>query len=116
MACLFPDDAWVRMLHPTGINNFLSSLEDTPMPTMLILGATSDIARATALAFGMKGWDLIQAGREQAALSRYANEIATRTGRQVSVDHFDAMQPESHGAFWQQVADRVDGVFCAGGL
>lgn len=87
------------------------------MPTMLILGATSDIARATALAFARKGWDLRLTGRDQDALRRIAQDIAVRTGRKVDCAPFDALAPaEEHAALWNSVAADTDALFCAVGL
>ena len=86
------------------------------MATMLILGAASDIARATALAFAHEGWDLILAGREQDILARIATDIALRGGRQVKTAHFDALKPEEHAAFWQGIKAETSAVLCAVGL
>ena len=86
------------------------------MATMLILGAASDIARATALAFAGAGWDLILAGREQDVLAKIATDIALRGGRQVKTAHFDALKPEEHAAFWQGIEAETSAVLCAVGL
>ena len=87
------------------------------MPNMLILGATSDIARATALAFARKGWDLRLAGRDMEALQRIAQDIAVRTDRRVECASFDALAPvEEHAALWNSVAADTEALFCAVGL
>ena len=86
------------------------------MPTMLILGARSDIARATALIFARNGWDIILAGRDLPALEKSATDIAIRTTRTVTTSFFDALSPQSHEAFWQQHSAASDAVFCAVGL
>lgn len=86
------------------------------MPTMLILGATSDIARATALAFASDGWDLRLAGRNQEELRRIATDIQVRSGRTVTCLPFDAATPEKHEALWKSIADDTQGLFCAVGL
>jgi short-subunit dehydrogenase len=83
---------------------------------MLILGATSDIARAAALAFGLRGWDMHLAGRDAASLEKTAADLAIRTGRAVSFSRFDALKPEEHAGFWAAIADQTEGVFCAVGL
>ena len=48
--------------------------------TILILGGTSDIGRATAKAFAARGWSVELAGRDMAAVQREASDIAARTG------------------------------------
>jgi len=58
------------------------------MAVMVILGAASDIARATAVALGRKGWDLHLAGRDTAALPKIAADIVLRTGRKVAWSRF----------------------------
>lgn len=86
------------------------------MPTMLILGAGSDIARATALAFAAQGWDLCLAGRNMELLQRHAGDIEVRTGRSVSCRFFDALKEEEHASFWEEQAESVQALFCAVGL
>jgi len=83
---------------------------------MVIIGATSDIARATAAAFGRKGWDLHLAGRNTAALSKIATDIALRTGRKVTWSPFETLDLTSQAAFWESVAPEAEGVLCAIGL
>jgi short-subunit dehydrogenase len=86
------------------------------MAVMVILGATSDIARATAVAFGREGWDLHLAGRDAAALQHSATDLALRTGREVTWSRFDAADPASHQAFWEAVAPEAEGILCAVGM
>ncbi|HBT97380.1 MAG TPA: short-chain dehydrogenase [Desulfobulbaceae bacterium] len=86
------------------------------MATMLILGAASDIARATALAFANDGWDLILAGRQPEILDKIATDIALRSGRRVKTAHFDALRSEEHAVFWQGAEEEVSALFCAVGL
>jgi len=86
------------------------------MASMLILGAASDIARATALAFAHDGWDLILAGREPETLDKIAADITLRSGRRVKTTAFDALRPEEHAAFWQGVEEETTALFCAIGL
>lgn len=85
------------------------------MPTMLILGATSSIARACALLFAQQGWDLCLAGRRPEALQELASELA-HTRRNVDCVPFDALHPEQHAALWASLEHKVDAVLCAVGL
>jgi decaprenylphospho-beta-D-erythro-pentofuranosid-2-ulose 2-reductase len=86
------------------------------MRSIVILGATSDIARATALAFGLAGWDPILAGRNLPAVKSAAADLAIRLGRPVAALFFDAERPDGHAAFWQSLPGRPEAVFCAVGL
>lgn len=86
------------------------------MPLMLILGATSEIARACALRFAQEGWDLCLAGRRMDALQALAQELHAQTGRTVDCVGFDALDRSTHVALWASLTDRTDAVFCAVGL
>lgn len=86
------------------------------MRAILILGATSDIARATALAFGLAGWNPILAGRDAAALDAVAGDLGIRLGRPVATAFFDAGRPDTHAALWAALPERPEAVFCAVGL
>ncbi|MBR3881572.1 MAG: SDR family oxidoreductase [Mailhella sp.] len=86
------------------------------MPYMLILGATSEIARACILRFAHEGWDLCLAGRRMDALHALAQELQSKTGRTVDCVEFDALDSIRHAELWASVKDRADAVFCAVGL
>lgn len=86
------------------------------MPTLLVLGATSDIARATALLFAMHGWTLRLAGRDQAALERIAQDITVRTGQAATCCRFDALEPRSGEQLWASLQEKPDAELCAVGL
>jgi short-subunit dehydrogenase len=86
------------------------------MPQMLIVGATSEIARACAFCFAQEGWDLCLAGRRLDALLVMAQELRAKTGRSVDCVEFDALDCSAHANLWTGIADRTDAVFCAVGL
>ena len=86
------------------------------MPLMLILGATSEIARACALRFAQDGWDLCLAGRRMDALLALATELHTRTGRAVDCVEFDALNSATHAKLWASIKGRTDAVLCSVGL
>ena len=67
--------------------------------TVLILGATSDIALAVAHRFAAAGHDLVLTARDPAALERDRADLALRHGGTVRVLAFDALQPEDFTAF-----------------
>jgi short-subunit dehydrogenase len=62
-----------------------------PGNTLLIIGGSSDIGHATALAFARSGWNIQLAGRGPASLMRNAKDIEVRTSRTVTVHEFDAL-------------------------
>jgi len=82
---------------------------------MLILGATSDIARAVARRFAGEGWRLILAARSTASLLRLSTDIQVRTGREVVSVSFDVLDINSHKDFWGNLPECPDAVFCAVG-
>ena len=86
------------------------------MPHMLILGATSEIARACALRFALEGWDLCLAGRRLDALHAMAQDLHAKTGCTVDCVEFDALNSSTHAKLWASLADRADAVLCAVGL
>ena len=88
------------------------------MATLLVLGATSDMARATASVFCNEGWDLLLAGRDLAATELIANDLSLRSGRDQGaflVYSFDALTPEFHKTFWDSLPCCPDAILCAVG-
>ncbi|SFS12403.1 SDR family oxidoreductase [Sphingomonas jatrophae] len=86
------------------------------MPVMLILGATSDIARAVAAKFCQQGWELLLAGRDLDATESIARDLALRAGRDQNAFAsfvFDAAQTQNHGEFWDKLPCCPDAVLCA---
>jgi len=66
---------------------------------VLILGATSDIARATARAFAAKGCAIQLAARDPAALADDKADLETRFDVTVSVHAVDALDVANHESF-----------------
>jgi hypothetical protein len=67
--------------------------------TMLLLGGTSDIGRATAHRYAEAGWAVILAARNLNEARRNADDIATRSGGQVAVVPFDVLRTDDFPAF-----------------
>ena len=86
------------------------------MSTLLVLGATSDMARATALKFALNGWDIQFAGRNQEKVSVIAQDIAVRSGRKTSAYSFNVLESESASQLWESLPEKPDVVLCAIGL
>jgi len=78
--------------------------------TILILGATSAIARATAAAFAARGAALYLASRNLDELRRIAADLRLRHGVAVHYGLFDAEVTETHEAFLQAVIKEMQGI------
>jgi decaprenylphospho-beta-D-erythro-pentofuranosid-2-ulose 2-reductase len=77
--------------------------------TMLLLGATSDIGRATALQYAQAGWQVLLAARNVEAARREADDIATRTGAEVGVHRLDILETDRFEAFIDELPTLPDG-------
>lgn len=71
--------------------------------SVLILGATSAIARGVATAFAARGDDLYLASRDEDELRRSAADLQLRYGVTVHYRVFDAQASETHEAFFNAV-------------
>ncbi len=76
--------------------------------TVLILGATSAIARGSAEAFARRGYDLFLAGRDSDELDRDAEDLRIRFQVKVQTGQFDAADYASHPEFLKTVLGSVD--------
>lgn len=74
-----------------------------PIRPILILGATSAIARSTAASFGAQGHALYLAARDTDELRRIAADLEIRFGIPVKYGAFDATDIETHHQFLQHV-------------
>lgn len=77
---------------------------------ILILGATSSIARAAALAFADKGYSLFLAGRNVKELERIEQDIQLRAKVDVKSGFFDADHLTSHKQFLERVIEQMNGL------
>ncbi len=82
---------------------------------ILILGATSGIARACTLEWARRGSDLVLAGRDREELEILANDARIRYGIGIEIVEFEARDFASHPEFWARCGE-IDGVICALGL
>ncbi|MFN7026183.1 MAG: SDR family oxidoreductase [Pseudorhizobium sp.] len=80
--------------------------------TLLLLGATSDIGRATAIAYGMAGWNVQLAGRTMEAVEREADDIRTRCGTSVTAHRLDILASEQFQPFIDSLPALPDTVVC----
>lgn len=77
---------------------------------VLILGASSAIARASANAFASKGHALYLAGRDLEDLGRIAADIRIRYGVNVLSGFFDAEAFSTHAQFFESVVEHMHGL------
>jgi decaprenylphospho-beta-D-erythro-pentofuranosid-2-ulose 2-reductase len=75
--------------------------------TVLILGATSAIARATAAAFAARGAALYLASRDLDELQRIAADLRLRYGVGVRCGVFDAEATDTHEAFFNAIITTI---------
>ena len=78
--------------------------------SVLILGASSPIARATAVEFAKKGYSVFLAGRDLEDLERIGNDIKIRFEVPVKWGIFNAVAYETHASFIQNVSKVMDGL------
>lgn len=83
--------------------------------SLLILGASSDIARAIARKFASQGWDILLAGRDPELLSRDAADLRLRYKVNAESLKFDALDFESHARFWDGINQKPSAVACVFG-
>lgn len=89
------------------------------MQSILILGATSSIARACSEIFAFRHCKLFLASRDIAELKRIAIDLKIRFNVNVDYAFFDIMQLDSHADFFENVINKmgfIDGVLMAIGL
>ncbi|MBF9031158.1 SDR family oxidoreductase [Rhodobacterales bacterium HKCCE3408] len=82
---------------------------------VLVLGATSDMARAIARAFAGAGHPVQLAARDPARLEADKADLETRFGVEVSLHEFDALDTDSHAAFVGGLPDLPDIAVCVVG-
>jgi len=83
------------------------------MAKILILGATSAIATATARLLAAEGHELYLAARNAPALQALADDLRTRGARRIETAHFEAMQAGAHEALIASAANVLGGLDAA---
>jgi NAD(P)-dependent dehydrogenase (short-subunit alcohol dehydrogenase family) len=87
----------------------------TTQKTLLLVGGTSDIGRATALRYAAAGWRVMLAARDAEAAQRNADDVAARTGTSVTVHRLDILETASFPAFIGALPALPDTVVCVVG-
>jgi len=85
------------------------------MSYVLIIGAKSDIAKATAREYAKNGYDLYLAARNVEELTEFAQDVITRTQKEVKLVELDILDYESHQAFYDNLEEKPLGVISAVG-
>lgn len=87
-----------------------------PADSVLILGATSDIARAIARRYAEAGRPLLLAARDPARLAADAADLSLRHGVPVGTYAFDILDTGGHAAFLDALPALPRTVVCVVGL
>jgi decaprenylphospho-beta-D-erythro-pentofuranosid-2-ulose 2-reductase len=85
------------------------------MKWLLILGATSDIARACAHRFAADGFNLVLASRNPDELNRDKEDLKIRYGVEVKTTPFDVLEVNRDGTFFESLSPVPNGVISAVG-
>jgi decaprenylphospho-beta-D-erythro-pentofuranosid-2-ulose 2-reductase len=85
------------------------------MKNILILGATSDLAQATARRFAAAGWSLTLAARNMELLEPVAGDLRVRSNTKITAVHFDALNFSNHQEFYDSLTLKPDVVICVFG-
>jgi len=83
------------------------------MNYVLIIGAKSDIAKATAREYAKNGYDLYLAARNSSELEAFANDITVRIQRTVKLVELDILDYKSHQALYDNLEEKPLGVISA---
>jgi decaprenylphospho-beta-D-erythro-pentofuranosid-2-ulose 2-reductase len=83
------------------------------MSYILIIGAKSDIAKATAREYAKHGYDLYLAARNSDELKEFADDVTVRSQRAVKQVELDILDYKSHQIFYDNLKDKPLGVISA---
>jgi decaprenylphospho-beta-D-erythro-pentofuranosid-2-ulose 2-reductase len=83
--------------------------------TLLLVGGTSDIGRATALRYAAAGWRILLAARNAEAAQRNADDASARTGATVTVHTVNVLDTASFPTFVDGLPALPDTVVCVVG-
>jgi decaprenylphospho-beta-D-erythro-pentofuranosid-2-ulose 2-reductase len=82
------------------------------MPTVLLLGASSDIAVAIAKKYASAGYAIQLAARNVSRLQPLRSDLSIRSGTTCTLHEFDAESPGSHPAFFESLTTKPDIAIC----
>jgi hypothetical protein len=87
----------------------------TSSKTLLLVGGTSDIGRATALHYAQAGWHVQLAARNEEEARRNADDIRARTSAEVTVHRLDVLEASDFDSFANSLPALPDTVVCVVG-
>lgn len=85
------------------------------MPKVLIVGATSDIARELGHAYGKAGFDLVLAARQSERLKNDQSDFEIRYSIQTKLLELDVTDYKNHDQILSPVLDSCEGVLLVAG-
>lgn len=85
------------------------------MKSILILGASSDIAKALSHKYASNGYNIILAGRNTKELELDAKNLELRYSIKTRTSFFDALEEEKHPEFYNAIKEEIIGVICVVG-
>ena len=85
------------------------------MSYVLIIGAKSDIAKATAREYARHGYDLYLAARKSSELHEFVNDVTASTRRNIKLVELDILNFKSHQTFYESLEEKPLGVISAVG-
>jgi len=87
------------------------------MKSVLILGAKSDMAKATAKIYAQNGWNLLLAGRNVITeLSSFSSQLKDDYGSEINLYDLDILDFQSHMVFFKSFKQKPSGIICFIGL
>lgn len=85
------------------------------MPTVLLLGASSDMSVAIARKMAAKGFNIQLAARNCQRLIPLQSDLTVRSQIQCTVHEFDAADFSSHEGFWNNLSSKPEITICVFG-
>ena len=85
------------------------------MSTVLIVGANSDIAKATARVYARFGFDLVLALRNKNSVESFVKDLRVKYERTVEAIELDILNYSSHAEIYSNLTTPIDGVIIAVG-
>jgi len=85
------------------------------MKTVLIVGANSDIAKATARQYAQNGYNLLLTVRKKGQIDTFLKDLKIRYNCQVEVIMLDILDCDVHQDFYEHIKQDVSGVIIAVG-
>ena len=91
-------------------------MTETPSPSVLILGASSDITRPLARLYAEDGYRVILAARQIDRLNADAQDLRIRHNKSVGLQEFDACATDQHLVFLDRLGELPETVISLIGL